>query len=398
MEFLKFLPLAIGTFAIGTDLFMIAGILPVISRDLHVSLSATGALITVFAVVSAVSAPILASLLGQSDRRFIAMMSMFVFALANLFGAISTSYAFLFMSRIIAAGAAAIYTPCATAIAVVNVTHEHRGKAISMVTGGLTVSLVFGVPIGTLLAHLVSWRTTYLFVALVALFSLPGIRFLFPCVEIASCPNIRKRLSPLSNPSLAITLAQTTIVIAGTFVVYTYLGAFISRYLTSSPSDISLFLLLYGGGAIVGNFAGGRIIDRLGANLVAIIAVAGMAIVLSMLSFIGVSHLSDRTAFILFGASLVSWASIGWAFSPAQYARIAQLTTSANNMQIVFALNGSALQLGIALGALCGQWMVKHEMLVNIGWIGSIFELVGLGLIVIGLQKYPRISVRKNQP
>ena len=53
-------PLALGTFAVGTEGLAVSGILPEISAGLHVSVSAAGQLVTVFAVAYALGAPLLA--------------------------------------------------------------------------------------------------------------------------------------------------------------------------------------------------------------------------------------------------------------------------------------------------------------------------------------------------
>jgi hypothetical protein len=61
--------LAVGTFAVGTERFMIAAILPYIAADLDVSVPAAGQLVTIFAITYALSAPTLAALTGRFDRR-----------------------------------------------------------------------------------------------------------------------------------------------------------------------------------------------------------------------------------------------------------------------------------------------------------------------------------------
>lgn len=385
MKLLKLAPLAVGTFAIGTDLFMISGILPLIAKGLDVSLAAAGALVTVFAAVSAASAPILATFVGHRDRRLVGMASMGMFALANLLGAISISYLSLLLTRVIAAASAALYTPVATTLAISTVEPEGRGKAVSVVTGGLTVSLVLGVPIGTLIGDLWGWRATYIFVALIALIALSGIATWFPRVAGSLGPSLRERLAPLRQPMLAVILAQTTIVIAGTFVVYTYLGTFIEQNITSTPAAVTLLLLVYGAGALLGNFGGGRLIDWLGPNKVVVIAIIGMSVFLGSLSVIGlVANGQGAFESLLFGAALFAWATIGWAFSPAQYVRLAHMLKNQQQMQIAFALNGSALQLGTGIGALIGEWLVSQGLLTDIGFGGAIFEFLGLGLAGVG--------------
>src|SRR5260370_6824368 len=51
--------LALGAFAVGTESFMIAAILPKIAGDLSVSLQMAGQLVTVFTLVYAITSPIL---------------------------------------------------------------------------------------------------------------------------------------------------------------------------------------------------------------------------------------------------------------------------------------------------------------------------------------------------
>jgi MFS transporter, DHA1 family, inner membrane transport protein len=53
--------MALGTFALGTDAFVISGVLPRVGASLGVSLGVAGLLVTVFSGVYAVSAPVLAT-------------------------------------------------------------------------------------------------------------------------------------------------------------------------------------------------------------------------------------------------------------------------------------------------------------------------------------------------
>src|ERR1700741_3641489 len=76
--------LALGTFAVGTEGFMIAALLPAIAADLSVSLEAAGQLVTAFALTYAVSSPLLTVLTGGFDRRKLLVASMAVFAGGNI--------------------------------------------------------------------------------------------------------------------------------------------------------------------------------------------------------------------------------------------------------------------------------------------------------------------------
>jgi MFS transporter, DHA1 family, inner membrane transport protein len=67
--FVRLLPLSLALFAVGTDGFVIAGLLPAIARDLGVDIPAAGQLVTAFALAFAVSAPVLGAATSTLDRR-----------------------------------------------------------------------------------------------------------------------------------------------------------------------------------------------------------------------------------------------------------------------------------------------------------------------------------------
>jgi predicted MFS family arabinose efflux permease len=76
--------LALGTFAVGTESFMIAGLLPGMAADLGVGIVAAGQLVTVFALAYALSSPVLTAVTGRFDRRRLMIVTMLLFAAANL--------------------------------------------------------------------------------------------------------------------------------------------------------------------------------------------------------------------------------------------------------------------------------------------------------------------------
>lgn len=79
----RILLLTAGMFVIGTEAFMIAGLLPALARDLEVSVSAAGQLVTVFSLAYAFGSPILATLTGKAERRKLLSGAMLLFAVGN---------------------------------------------------------------------------------------------------------------------------------------------------------------------------------------------------------------------------------------------------------------------------------------------------------------------------
>src|SRR6267154_1255027 len=109
--------MALGTFAIGTEGFMIAPLLPSLAEDLSVSLVVAGQLVTVFTLSYAFSSPILTALTGGISRRNLLVISMAGFAAANVVAAVATNYWMLMAARILLALAAGVYVPNANVLA-----------------------------------------------------------------------------------------------------------------------------------------------------------------------------------------------------------------------------------------------------------------------------------------
>ena len=147
-ELLPLLWLALGTFATGTESFMIAALLPGLAGDLSVSITAAGQLMTVFALVYALSSPLLATATGAMSRRKVLLLSMAAFALFNFVAAAAVNYWQLMAARILLACAAGLYVPSASALAGAAVSPQRRGTALAIVTGGSSVAVALGVPKG----------------------------------------------------------------------------------------------------------------------------------------------------------------------------------------------------------------------------------------------------------
>src|SRR5258706_14559682 len=99
--------LAAGAFAIGTDAFVIGGVLPAVARSLGVSTSSAGLLVTAFAVAYALGGPILAVVGARLSRRPLLVYAMALFGAANMLAAVAPSYALVLAARVLAAPAAA---------------------------------------------------------------------------------------------------------------------------------------------------------------------------------------------------------------------------------------------------------------------------------------------------
>src|SRR6266487_1739494 len=145
--------LALATFAIGTEAFVIAGLLPVISADLQISVAATGQLVTAYALAYALGSPILTVAFNNFDRRDVLTLALSCFIAGNLLAVASASFPLLLASRVLLALCAGLCTPTAIGVAVAVASPERRGRAAALVTSAFTVATVIGVPLGTMIGN-----------------------------------------------------------------------------------------------------------------------------------------------------------------------------------------------------------------------------------------------------
>ena len=125
--------LALGMFALGTDAFVVAGVLPVISRELGVTESLAGQLVTAFSFTYGFASPVLAALTGRWSRNRVLMVALGAFCLCNLGSALAPNFAILFLTRILVGCCAAVFGPLAYTTGTALAPAEKRGQALALV-------------------------------------------------------------------------------------------------------------------------------------------------------------------------------------------------------------------------------------------------------------------------
>jgi predicted MFS family arabinose efflux permease len=192
----RLLVLALGMFALGTDSFVVAGVLPEIAHSFDVGIGAAGQMTTVYAVTLGLLAPVIAAPAAHRPRKQILLAGLGVFVLANLGTAIAPTFEIALVTRALAGLGAAMFFPTATGSAASIVPPEKRGFALSVVATGMTVSTALGAPIGTLIGGLGDWHWTMVFVAVLAVISGIGVATFLSHIPMPPAISLGKRLAP----------------------------------------------------------------------------------------------------------------------------------------------------------------------------------------------------------
>lgn len=372
----RLLILVLGTFIIGTDDFVIAGLLPHISSDMNVSVAAAGQLVTAFAVAYAIAAPLFGTLMMNLPLKSLLVISMLFFGIANILAAVVTSFEMLFLARVFAALAAAIFTPLAMTASASLVSEKVRGKALSFILAGITVGLVLGAPLGTWIGNLATWRYSFVFVAVVSFITVIGVLIFLPTIESEAELIIRERLKGF-NKIILLTLLVNIIGTTGGFMTYTYIAPVITGI--TNIENISIFLMLFGIGALFGNLVGGYFTDKIGAPKTLKLSLGGFAILLAAFSFLSLFTPSMLTI-ALVSIVAVLWGIPGFSMNPALNTFLISLNPK--QAQMVLSFSASALYMGIGLGAFIGGGVISMTSVNYVGLVSGILVIIALVLFI----------------
>ncbi|WP_228785352.1 MFS transporter [Nocardia cyriacigeorgica] len=368
--------LGLGTFAVGTDAFVVAGFLPDMAESLSVSTATAGLSVTVFAVAYAVAAPVLATLTARIPRRGLLVAALIVLAVANLGSALAPTMALLLAARVAAALGAAVYTPNAGAVSAALVRPQLRARALAIVVGGLTVATALGVPLGTVAVRWLDWRAALGIVAALCLLVAIWLSRLLPSLPGNPRVPVRTRLAVLARPAVAAILPLTAIGMAAGYVAYAYTVPALASVGVREHA-VTLMLFLYGAGAVAGNLASGYATDRWGPTRVLAIGYAGMAIGLAALMWIAVSGLHSPG---LVGVLVLLWGAGTWCQTPAQQHRL--IDAAPGEAPLVVSLNASGIYAGIGLGTVLGGAVVAARDGAIFG-LGASIAVAALAFLLV---------------
>lgn len=371
--------LAVGAFGIGVTEFVIMGLLLEVSGDLNVSISAAGMLISGYALGVMAGAPIMTVVTARWPRKATLLALMAIFTLGNLACAIAPTYFGLLAARVLTAFAHGTFFGVGSVVATQLVAPQQRASAIAIMFTGLTIATVLGVPFGTWLGQIAGWRATFWAVVGIGAFALAVIALLVPrhAGQIEN-GDWRSNLRALARGPVVLGLLTTVFGFGGMFVVFTYIAPMLTQLTQFSERAVSLVLLVFGGGLVVGNIVGGKLADRyLEATLVGSLLV--LAAVLGLMSL----AVYDGVAMVIFVALL---GAASFATVPPLQMWVLEKSHGAGQ-SLASSFNIGAFNLGNAAGAWLGGMVIDHGPgLVALPWVGALLPLAGAALAIKGFR------------
>ncbi|MCL1615148.1 MFS transporter AraJ [Bacteroides sp. ET71] len=369
--------LAFGTLGLGIAEFTMMGILPYVAADLDISIPTAGHFISAYALGVCFGAPILLWA-RRYPLKHILLGLMALMMVGNLCASVSTSYWMLLAARFISGLPHGAYFGVASIVAS-RLADEGRGaEAVSIMVAGMTVANLFGVPLGTSLSHLLSWRVTFLLVGLWSVIVLYYIWRWVPHVQGLQDTGFKGQFRFLRRPAPWLVLGATALGNGGVFCWYSYINPLLTDVSGFSSESITSLMVLAGFGMVAGNLISGRLSDRYTPGRVAMTVQGALCAILLLIFLLSSNPWCSALLMTLCTAGL-------FAVSSPEQVLIIRVAPGGEM------LGGAAVQMAFNLGNAVGAY--AGGLAVGAGYqytalLGVPFALCGFVLCYVFYKKY----------
>jgi predicted MFS family arabinose efflux permease len=371
------LTVACGTFLLVTTEFLPVGLLSKIAAGLGVTDGRAGLAVTVPGAVAAVAAPVLTLTAGRLDRRIVLWCLTASVIASNLIAMFAPNLLTLLAGRVLLGLSVGGFWTFAIAAGRRLVPEAAGTRATALISAGISIGTVVGVPAGALIGDWSGWREAFGLTAVFGVAVLAAQVMFLPPLPVRRTVRTRELVAMFNVPMARIGLLAALFIAAGHFTAYTYLEPFLTEARRTPPSLVSVVLLIYGVAGIAGTFVGERLI-------------AG-SLRFAFLAATFLMATSILTTPLLGGGVVMTSALIGlWGFAFGAVPVCIQIwmyQASPGAYESGSALVVSVFQMSLALGAFLGGFVVDATGVDGAFELGGVLSFVAVavvGLLVRG--------------
>ena len=391
MSIMRIATFILSIFIVGMVEMMVAGIMNLMSNDLHVSEAIVGQLVTLYAITFAIAGPILVKLTNRFSPRPVLLWALLTFIIGNVIIAMAPNFSILVFGRILSSAAAALIVVKILALTALLTAPQHRGKMIGIVYSGFSGANVFGVPIGTIIGDLVGWRYTFLFIVAVSVlvgilmyFYVPQPQFQTPKTGTETTQRASSYSKILRPAEIVKYLSITFLLLVANSVTFIYINPLMLKS-GHDLSFVSIALLINGVAGVIGTSMGGFLSDKLTSKRWLTIATTIFIIMMLILNvFLPGTGLLLMVIFI--------WNIMQWSTNPAVQSGIIEHVEGDTSQ--VMSWNMSSLNAGIGIGGIVGGLVVSKVDVFATTYFSAAIALLAFILIISlkNVAKYNKVQ------
>ncbi|TDB75123.1 MFS transporter [Micromonospora sp. KC723] len=374
---------------------MVVPLIPEIARSAELDPRSGGLLVTMYALLFAVSAPLFGAMSDRWGRRIVLVSGLATFILGNILTAVGSTFAFLLAVRAVSGAGAGMIMP--SVYAMVSDTHgfQERGRAIGKVVAGLLSASVLGAPLASYLAHLTNWRAAFFLIASATAVVLLSALAMLP---VMASPLREQRVATgvmgvylgvlrgaVRTPAVLFVLAATLLWSAGLYGMFTNIGVFFAERFGFDEADTGLAIMGSGAGSMAGALFGGRLADRFGKRRVMVVAA-----LVAAGGVLSVTLLGDRVAPVL--VAYILWGTAVGVGQPCLTSLVSELQPEIRGTAL--ALNGSAQYSGMTLATTVAAALLTER----VSWIVISGTCAACALSVLPLLRQVRVDAASVSP
>lgn len=269
--------LTVGVFGIINTEMGVVGILPLIAEKFQVSVPQAGWTVGAFALVVALSAPVLPLLFSGIDRKKVMLLTLGLFTLSNVVSMFTSNFTVLLVSRVLPAFLHPVYVSMAFTVAAASVSKEKAPKAVSRVFIGVSAGMVLGVPVTSFIASEVSFSMAMLFFTTVNALVLVATLLFIPSMPVKERLSYGTQLRVLGKRITWHSILAVTLINGAMFGFFSYMSDYLKTVTEVTYTVISVLLLIYGLANILGNVLAGKLLSTQATRSIIVVPLALLA-------------------------------------------------------------------------------------------------------------------------
>lgn len=364
----------LGFIAVITTEFGVIGILPQIADYYRISIDKAGYLLSVFALIIALTGPFMTLLTSGFNRKSVMLTAVSIFLITGIVSYFSPPFWLLMLVRILPAFLQPVYIATALSVAVSQADKKYSNQLMSIVFSGVAIAMVTTVPFATWIASLWSWEYSFLIQSIVSLIALIAIYFVLPSMPVKEKKTYGSQTKILTQPTFIISTAMNFFMITAWFSTYSYFADYLNKAKGMDSTMVSYMLFLFGIIGVFANWIAGKMLGK-NITLTTVFFLSGTIIMPILL------YWSDGTMI----TTIIAIGIWGFLYSPSFLNASTYMISSApHSLEFANSLATSFGNLGVTLGTTLGGWTIIRYGVQYNPWIGLFFGL--LAFLMIGLR------------
>ena len=262
--------LAFLQFTIVLDFMILSPLGALLMRDLHISASRFGLVVSAYAFSAGVSGFLAAGFADRFDRKKLLMFFYAGFLLGTLLCGLAPSYQFLLFARMVTGLFGGVIGSISFAIITDLFPFSQRGRVMGVVQTSFAASQVLGLPLGLYLSSLWGWHAPFLMI--VSFSTVAGVLIAIYMKPIDAHLKLQRPeggalghlVKTVSRTRYLRAFATTTLLVTGGFMLMPFGSAFTVNNIGIPIEKLTIIYLFTGICAVFAGPLAGKLSDTLG--------------------------------------------------------------------------------------------------------------------------------------